>query len=54
MSDFHRTNMGHQFYEGTMPALVKQLKRLNDNLERIYPKDTPAQPEEKPHEVPRT
>ena len=35
MSDFYRTTMGHRFYEGTMPALVKQLTRLNDNLERL-------------------
>jgi hypothetical protein len=35
MSDFYRTVMGHRFYEGTMPALVEQLKRLNDNLEKI-------------------
>jgi hypothetical protein len=35
MSDFHRTVMGHRFYEGTMPELVAQLKRLNDNLEKF-------------------
>ena len=35
MNDFYRTGMGHKFYEGTMPALVDQLKRLNDNLERL-------------------
>jgi hypothetical protein len=34
MSDFYRTGMGHKFYEGTMPALVEQLKRLNDNMEK--------------------
>jgi hypothetical protein len=33
--DFHRTVMGHRFYEGTMPELVAQLKRLNDNLEKM-------------------
>jgi len=33
--DFHRTVMGHRFYEGTMPELVAQLKRLNDNLEKL-------------------
>lgn len=25
--------MGAKFFEGTMPKLVKELKRLNDNLE---------------------
>ena len=35
MGDFHRTVMGHRFYEGTMPELVAQLKRLNDNLEKL-------------------
>ena len=35
MSDFYRTGMGHQFYEGTMPELVRQLTRLNDNLEKL-------------------
>lgn len=32
---FHTTRMGHTFYEGTMPALVQQLVRLNENLERL-------------------
>jgi DNA-directed RNA polymerase subunit RPC12/RpoP len=30
---FFQTAMGRTFYEGTMPELVKQLKRLNANLE---------------------
>lgn len=30
---FHETRMGERFYEGTMPQLVKQLMRLNDNME---------------------
>ncbi|WNZ64007.1 hypothetical protein QEG98_10100 [Myxococcus sp. MxC21-1] len=32
---FFQTHMGQRFYEGTMPALVRELKRLNDNLERL-------------------
>ena len=32
---FYKTRMGHRFYEHTMPALVKQLERLNDNLDRL-------------------
>ena len=32
---FFKTRMGHQFYERTMPALVKQLDRLNELLERL-------------------
>jgi hypothetical protein len=39
MGDFHRTVMGHRFYEGTMPELVAQLKRLNDNIEKLIAKD---------------
>lgn len=35
MSDFYRTVMGHRFYEGTMPELVAQLRRLNDNIEKL-------------------
>ena len=33
--EFYLTMMGKRFYESTMPELVNQLKRLNDNLERI-------------------
>jgi hypothetical protein len=33
--EFFQTRMGHTFYESTMPNLVKQLKRLNDNLEKL-------------------
>ena len=43
--DFFRTRMGHTFYESTMPSLVRELARLNDNLERLV-----AQPEPKPVE----
>ncbi len=32
---FFKTRMGHQFYDRTMPALVKQLERLNELLERL-------------------
>jgi hypothetical protein len=46
VSDFYRTNMGHRFYEGTMPALVEQLKRLNDNLERLIARDKPIEKNE--------
>ena len=35
MSDFFRTTMGHRFYESTMPSLVRELARLNTNLERL-------------------
>lgn len=33
--EFFQTAMGHKFYEGTVPALVRELKRLNDNLEKL-------------------
>jgi len=32
--EFFQTKMGHAFYEGTVPALVRELRRLNDNIER--------------------
>jgi hypothetical protein len=45
MDDFYRTRMGQEFFCGTMPALVRELKRLNDNLERL------ADTSEKKHEA---
>lgn len=33
--DFHQTVMGRTFFEGTMPALVRELRRLNDNIEKL-------------------
>jgi hypothetical protein len=37
MSDveFFQTRMGHDYYEHTMPELVRQLKRLNDTLDKL-------------------
>ena len=35
MSDFFRTQIGDRFYESTMPSLVRELARLNANLERL-------------------
>jgi hypothetical protein len=37
MSDtpFHQTRMGHTFFEATMPNLVRELARLNANVERL-------------------
>lgn len=32
---FHQTQMGHRFYEATMPTLVQEISRLNQNLERL-------------------
>jgi len=32
---FYRTQMGHRFYEATMPTLARELARLNENLERL-------------------
>jgi hypothetical protein len=33
--DFFQTRMGMRFFEHTAPELVRQLDRLNGNLERI-------------------
>jgi hypothetical protein len=53
MSDipFHKTQMGHRFYEHTMPELVRQLARLNAILERELAERTgqPAPPAEEDH-----
>jgi hypothetical protein len=37
MSDvpFYRTQMGHRFYEHTVPELARQIGRVADLLERI-------------------
>ena len=32
---FYKTRMGHQFYERTMPALVKQLERVGGLLQML-------------------
>ncbi len=32
---FHNTVMGQRFYEHTVPELVRQMVRLNENLERL-------------------
>lgn len=47
MSDFFRTAMGQRFYESTMPSLVRELARLNTNLEKLVALvEHPAQPPE--------
>ena len=33
---FYATRMGMRFYEHTAPELVRQLKRLNENLEKPH------------------
>jgi len=32
---FHQTRMGRDFYDRTVPELVRQLARLNELLERV-------------------
>ena len=32
---FHQTRMGRDFYDRTVPELVRQLTRLNELLERV-------------------
>lgn len=43
--EFFQTVMGHHFYEGTMPALVKQLERLNTNLEALLAQGKASPPD---------
>ena len=33
--EFFQTGMGHKFFEGTMPSLVRELRQLNENLTKI-------------------
>lgn len=33
--EFFQTVMGKSFYEGTVPSLVRELKKLNDNLTKM-------------------
>ena len=42
-----KTRMGHRFCEHTMPALVKQLERLNDILDRLVDRQERAAQSEK-------
>jgi len=32
---FFQTIMGQRFFEGTVPAVLEQVKQLNDNIERL-------------------
>lgn len=42
MIEFFQTMMGKRYYEHTLPELVKQLTRLNTNLETILARLGPA------------
>ena len=33
--DFYQTRAGRQYYEKTLPALVEQIRRLADAVERL-------------------
>ena len=56
MSDipFHLTRAGSRFYESTVPALVQELERLNENLERLinlqHKKETENESEDRTEE----
>ena len=39
-SDFFRTRMGHAFFNASIPQLINELKRLNDNLELLSKGET--------------
>lgn len=43
MSDFYLTRMGHTYYQHTLPELVRQLDRLNGNLERLIQQHQPQE-----------
>ena len=42
---FFQTRMGHTFYEHTVPELVRQLKRMNELLERLIAVQEPRRRE---------
>lgn len=46
---FHTTRMGQTFYEGTMPALVRQLQQLNANLAALKDQGTVPKPTDTHH-----
>ena len=46
---FFQTVMGQRFIEGTIPAVLREIKRLNDNLERLND-NLEKTPDEKPDE----
>ena len=50
MPEFFQTVMGHRFYERDVPALVRQLARIADGLERLADarEPGPAAPEHEP------
>jgi hypothetical protein len=33
--EFFQTVMGKSFYEGTVPAIMRELKKLNENLAKM-------------------
>lgn len=35
MIQFHETAQGRRYYESTLPALVRELARLNEELARL-------------------
>ena len=41
---FFQTRMGQRFYESTLPELVRQIKRLNDLLEKLLDGSVRDQP----------
>lgn len=52
LPEFHLTSMGRTFYEYTMPALVKQLQRLNDNIEKMLAQRAEEAAKQPPEKAP--
>jgi hypothetical protein len=40
---FYKTAMGRDFFDRNVPMLVKELKRLNDNLEKLIKQNEPKE-----------
>jgi hypothetical protein len=41
---FHRTVIGHRFFEHQLPEMIRQLARIADQLERLHKATDKPQP----------
>ena len=44
-TQFFQTAMGREFFDRSMPLLVKELKRLNDNIEKLIKQNETKEPD---------
>lgn len=46
---FYKTAMGREFFDRSVPSLIRELRRLNENLEKFT---KPPEPKEKKKDEP--